>query len=357
MKIVVAGPVNDLGYGIVTANVVHALTQVGVKVYYRPWPPEPGGLTQESLWAFNGAVCESVSNAYDRWNKYKPEALPHLQIYHEWCLGGPWKGPTIGMPFFETQPIRRDAVKPLRACHKVIVTSVWAAQVLRDSGVPADVVRYVGVDSQVFRSKPMRSASRFVYLHVGKYEVRKGIDVLIQAFGRVAKQYKDADLWLAVDNPFVPCWYGELVKRISDAGLGRYKQQRVFQLHRRPRHSEVADVYNQVNAVVQPSRGEGFGCPALEAISCGVPTAMTWNTGQEYGRHLGTVEILSGDLEPAFDGVFFDGTRQWRDVKADDVYTAMVRLREDPPVVNREALADYTWLAGAERLKAYLEDL
>lgn len=358
MELVVAGPVNSLGYGIVVANVIHALSEVGVTVFYRPWPPDPEPLCRDDLWTFRGDVCASINNAYNRWNRDKPNHLPHLQIYHEWCLGGPWTGPTIGAPFFETQPIRHDAVLPLQKCHRVIATSTWAKATFADSGVPSDIVRFVGVDPKVFRvRRHVKKPGKFIYLHVGKYEIRKGIDVLIQAFGRVAKEYDDADLWLSVDNPFIDKWYGDLVSRIAGAGLGKGRQK-VFQLHRRPRHSEVADLYRQVDAVVQPSRGEGFGLPALEALACGVPVAMTWNTGQEYGADLGTVSIPSGDLVPAFDGVFFDGTRKWRDVTEDSVFEALIKVREEPPVINRELLLkEHTWEAGAQRLKAYLEAL
>jgi glycosyltransferase involved in cell wall biosynthesis len=357
LEVVVAGPVNGLGYGVVCANVIHALTMAGVKVYHRPWPPAPDPLSHDDLWVFNGDVCESVRRAYDRWNADKPDHLPHLQIWHEWELGGPWKGPTIGAPFFETQPVRFDAVMPLQMCHRVIATSTWAKATLADAGVQSDLVRFVGVDPEVFRVRRHKKRDKFTYLHVGKYEIRKGIDVLIQAFGRVVEEYPESDLWLSVDNPFIDKWYGDLVSRIAGAGLGKGRQK-VFQLHRRPRHSEVADLYRQVDAVVQPSRGEGFGLPALEALACGVPVAMTWNTGQEYGADLGTVCIPSGDLVPAFDGTFFDGTRKWRDVTEDDVFNALLKVREEPPDINRELLLkEYTWKAGAKRLKTYLEGL
>ena len=42
---------------------------------------------------------------------------------------------------------------------------------------------------------------------------------------------------------------------------------------------ELADVFREVDVVIMPSRSEGFGLTALEALSAGLPILVGWNTG------------------------------------------------------------------------------
>jgi len=363
MKLVVAGPVNRLGYGVVCANIIHGLSQAGVDVYYRPWPPEAPYLTEDDVRSLPPHTTSSVKDALSKWCAGGCDKLPHLHIWHEWLLGGPWKGPTIGMPFFETVPLRKDAVPKLKMCQAVIATSMWSYAVLSEAGARTFYIRCVGFDPSVFHPGPgmarrRQDKKRFIYLHVGKLEIRKGVDLVIHAFGAISHRYKDTDLWLLIDNPFNPKWYGSYVTMVERAKIhrGNSTRQRVYSLSARHTHAQVADLYRSVDALVQPSRGEGFGLPALEAMACGTPTAATTNTGHaEFVDQLGGVAIPSGELVDAYDGVFFDGSRSWRDVNTKDVISAMNTLYIHRP--KPRSAADFTVEAGAQRLVKGLKDL
>ncbi len=43
--------------------------------------------------------------------------------------------------------------------------------------------------------------------------------------------------------------------------------------------AHMATILQSFHAIVQPSRGEGFGLVPLEARACGIPTVVTWSTG------------------------------------------------------------------------------
>lgn len=45
--------------------------------------------------------------------------------------------------------------------------------------------------------------------------------------------------------------------------------------------AHMATILQSFHAVVQPSRGEGFGLVPLEARACGIPSIVTWNTGHQ----------------------------------------------------------------------------
>lgn len=354
MDLVVTGPANGLGYGVVCVNVVHALRRVGVNACYRPWPRDPNALSPEALHSFREDVAVSIHNARNEWTE-KYNHLPHLHIWHEWQLGGPWTGPTIGMPFFETTPIRPDAIMPLLGCRNVVVPSKWAVDVLQSSGLRnASHVRYVGFDPIVYnpthRNEKINESRTFI--HVGKFEIRKGVDLVFRAFAAVRR--KKDKLLLLVDNPFHYKWYGEALRLCTEAKL-MSDPQSVFMLSPRPTHLSLARLYKSADIGIQPSRGEGWGLPTMEMLACGTKVVATDNTGHgEFVQQMGGFVVKSSGLEPAEDGVFFNGSRQWYHVELSDVITSLKEAMKAP--MHTSIPPGYTWEDGARRLVAFLRN-
>ncbi len=56
--------------------------------------------------------------------------------------------------------------------------------------------------------------------------------------------------------------------------------------HRKPTRTELREIYNHSSIFVSPSRQEGWGLPACEAMMCGCAVALTENPGHlEYAVH------------------------------------------------------------------------
>jgi glycosyltransferase involved in cell wall biosynthesis len=105
---------------------------------------------------------------------------------------------------------------------------------------------------------------------VGTFEPRKGLDVLLDAFGAVAREEPTLELWLA-----------------GQAGWGMAEVESRLRTHEAgPRirrlgfvdDAILAPLLRGARAVVYPSRGEGFGLPVLEALACGSPTVTSADT-------------------------------------------------------------------------------
>lgn len=99
--------------------------------------------------------------------------------------------------------------------------------------------------------------------------------------------------------------------------------------------AELAELLNTATALVFPSLWEGFGLPALEAMSCGTPVLCS---------DRGSLPEVVGD-----DGLFFDPT------SATDIAAQTIRLLSDPDLqaqqcarVLRQA-QKFSWDKGAER--------
>ncbi len=98
-------------------------------------------------------------------------------------------------------------------------------------------------------------------LHVGSTIKRKRIDVLVETFAAVREQFPCARL-IRVGGPFSSA-QRELAMRL------KVKDAIIVLPHLT--RDVLAAVYRQSDLVLQPSEGEGFGLPVIEAMACGTP--------------------------------------------------------------------------------------
>jgi glycosyltransferase involved in cell wall biosynthesis len=98
-------------------------------------------------------------------------------------------------------------------------------------------------------------------------EPRKNVPALVEAFARVAGDYRDLHLVLAGQ----PAWGTDSVDRaIAESGVA----VRVVRPGYVPDDALPA-LLRRAEAVAYPSHEEGFGLPPLEAMACGTPVLTT----------------------------------------------------------------------------------
>jgi glycosyltransferase involved in cell wall biosynthesis len=119
-----------------------------------------------------------------------------------------------------------------------------------------------GVDVESFR--PMEDAKRFDLIFVGRFQLAKGLDVLLNALPLV--RGKDGTCpSLGIIGEFNDAQHAYLSSVVHHS-----IRERVAFLGKIER-SEMPHILNSARFLVAPSRYESFGLPALEATSCGIP--------------------------------------------------------------------------------------
>ncbi len=137
----------------------------------------------------------------------------------------------------------------------VVVFSEYAAGYMSRFGMPRDKVRVIPPGFEIPAPPPRPPTSEpFTFLLVGREPHRKGADLAVEAVRELRARGRAARLWL-VGDPAYPAWTGDGVE-----GHGPIPRARL--LH---------DFYGRADAVLVPSRAEGYGFAAVEAMGMGVP--------------------------------------------------------------------------------------
>lgn len=157
--------------------------------------------------------------------------------------------------------------------------SAWIAQQARSGGVTEDRIRIVphGIDPAVFRPDGPRcelpTGKGFRFLFVGGVSLRKGSDILIEAYRRAFTA--DDDVCLVLKDHSDDLFYRENHARARIEELkGDPRAPDLVHLDRFLDESDLAALYRSCDVAVFPYRAEGFCLPILEAMACGVPAIV-----------------------------------------------------------------------------------
>jgi len=156
-------------------------------------------------------------------------------------------------------------------------TSEDERELARPFGIRAPaVVVPLGVDPAEFEALPARGSFRALHpqlrgrrlvVFLGRVTPKKGLDVLVAAFGRVAAEVPDAHLVIAGPDD----GHGQAVGRMIDALGLRARTTTTGMVAGRERLALLADA----DAWVLPSYTENFAIAAVEALACGVPVVIS----------------------------------------------------------------------------------
>jgi len=182
----------------------------------------------------------------------------------------------IAFTVWETSKIPIPELEHLKHADEIWIPSTWGKTLLEQNGIHPDRVNVVpeGVDTQLYKPRPLKgraaSNDRFRFLCVGKWEKRKGIDVLLKAYGKAFKVEDPVELVLHCFNPQTPRL--DIRAAIAKIALPPHPHIR----YSSPvNEMDMVDLYNSCDAFVLPSRAEGWGLPVIEAMACAKPVIVT----------------------------------------------------------------------------------
>ncbi|MGC4015023.1 MAG: glycosyltransferase family 4 protein [Luteolibacter sp.] len=270
----------------------------------------------------------------------------------------PWE--TSRIPW----PIRRQMAR----LDHIWVPSEWQRDLFVRNGLPEGKLSVVplGFDPVMFHpgpgTRPMDAPFRFLF--VGKWEERKALPELLEAFCAEFRAEEAVELVLHAHNPFIDGFDQEarLGKELKKLKAGN---RRIICRGDLPL-SQLAQAYRDADAFVLPTRAEGWGLPLLEAMASGLPGIATNYSALTTFAHEGNAWLVNpSGFVRVRDSYFFNGFLNWGRWAKPDVLQLRSRMRyavehrEEAAALGeraaREVAAKWTWDAAAavalERLR------
>ena len=314
----IISPINSLGYGVAGLNLCKELNQIS------PTSLFPIGRPDVSSQSDFDVVNEMVSNS-----RFVDFELPCLRIWHQHDMSQfVGNGEKIGFPIFELDNFTDLEKHHLSHPDRLFVCSEWAKEVVINTvGIKEENIFVIplGVDPQVFKPCEPNRREKTVFFNCGKWEVRKGHDVLVECFNSAFNHSDDVELWMMCENPF----YNDQQQK---EWINLYKQSKLGDkiriIPRQKTHQDVYNIMKQTDCGVFPARAEGWNLELLEMMACGKQVIATnYSAHTEFCNSSNSMLVDINSVELANDGVWFKGNGMWASLDSDAIDQIISHMR------------------------------
>jgi len=338
-------PINSLGYGVAGFNIYKSLLE----------------LTNVGLWIIGGPEISSredyqlIQEGLSTARMWDNQA-PCLKIWHQHDMAQfVGKGKRIGFPFFELNQFSEQEKHSLNSLDSIFVTSKWAKEIILSETKITEVgVIPLGVDSKIFSEKEHSYTNKTIFFNCGKWEIRKGHDVLVKIFNNAFEKEDDVELWMMCSNPF-------LSEQEQNSWESLYKTSKLGDkikiLPRVKTHKEVYNIMESIDCGIFPSRAEGWNLELLEVMACGKDVITTnYSAHTEFCDPNNSYLVNITDLEVAYDGKWFLGNcGSWAKIGSQEIEAFVSHMRHvhQNKMKNNQGVAtakQFTWQQSARSI-------
>ncbi len=195
----------------------------------------------------------------------------------------------VGRTTFETDRIPDGWLERCNAFDEIWVPSHFNLETFAAAGIPRQRLHILqeGIDTNHFRPgmEPLKipGTRGFNFLSVFDWQMRKGYDVLLRAYCAEFGPDEDVSLILKVSTVNQP--HVQLVDLVSyfierTLNMKLEHMPNIVLMTGMLSHARFPQLYASADALVLPTRGEGWGRPYMEALACGRPVIATNWGGQ-----------------------------------------------------------------------------
>lgn len=317
MNINFSGPINNTGYGIASFNIVKELSKLSNVTYFPIGQPSVN--TKEDYDLVLSLIQKRVSaDIY----------APHFKVWHQFdLLEHIGKGPYIAYPFFELDTFAAHEITSMNVPDLLCVSSKWAQGILQNNGIhtPSDVVP-LGVDRNIFNENVKKTSdpNKYVFLNIGKWEIRKGHDLLLELFDTAFPNEDDVELWILASEKTNNYSSEQELKQWKNM----YSKNRVKLFSGFDTHQEIAQLIANSDCGLYPSRAEGWNLELLESMSMNKPVIATnYSAHTEFCNSDNCYLVNISETEKAFDGKAFHGQGNWAKIGSDQIDQIINHMR------------------------------
>jgi len=295
------------GFSIVARNYLRGLSENGIDMYF-----EPLNGVLDSLEPTNDELVNGILSK--RGNMSMPQ-ITWGQAPYFIKNSGKYK---IGHCEFEATEAPQEWVPYANMMNELWVPTDWDRKKFRKAGVNVPIYVFgQGIDENYFYPDyaPARldSPESFRFLVNAAWYPRKNLRNLILAFQSEFKKGEDVCLVVKTIDLGLNRGIKEEVKDIPSSKTSANVYIREADIP----DFELPSLYTACDCFVLPTRGEGWGLPLFEALSCGLPVITTGygapfeTLKDEKGRPYPGVHFVSYDEVPATDPYVYMEGKNW----------------------------------------------
>lgn len=253
---------------------------------------------------------------------------------------------------FETTRVPQSWVGKINTFDALFTTCAQNVQMFRDSGVnvPIEVIHW-GFDPELFYPVERPQRDVFTFGHMGALSIRKGTDLVVEAFRAAFPKETDVQLICKTSNNTYPF-------------MAQDDRIKVHFLEWS--HEELMDnFFKKIDCFVFPTRGEGWGLTPMEAMATGVPAICTNWSGPVEFLDADDSYLLDYDMVPAKEFtqlIYKEDCGDWAEPKKDQLVEYMrhcYRNRNEVKEKGQRAAAriarDFPWEKKIKMYEAALE--
>lgn len=314
----ILGVVNNRSYGIWNKNILKALLYLNYD--YSFFPLHPIQLeTYET--DFQLPIKTGMDNA-----KFFDPLGTSLCIWHEFDQALQVGENKTAWTLWELDRLNSLQKHHLNSLECLIVPSRWHLEIAKSSlnNIAIDVCP-LGVDTSKFYPINLKSRDKTIFLSVGKWEKRKGHDVLPQIFSKAFSPKDNVELRISHNNPFLSPEEIQSWKNL----YSKIPSHQINFIETWLTENDLNVLYNQADVGICLSRAEGFGLPNLEMLACGLPLVVTnYAAHTEYLNNDNACLVSIDETELAVDGKWFHGEGNWAKIGKNQEEQAIEYLRK-----------------------------
>jgi glycosyltransferase involved in cell wall biosynthesis len=350
-------PVGKTGYGIFSTNFLSALKKLDIDINVIPTYMEEIPLADKGIKELIDLKSTDILDA---------------DVIIKTCISNP--SDIIGFhgkkriyyTLLEADRIPPYWVRALNTVDEVWTMSEWGKKSFIDSGVKTPIkVMQGGVDLNIFnpnREPLFPKSDKFRFLFVGKWQRRKGVDVLCKAFAEEFSADEDVELFLACDSIKIYTPNYNIFEALFNLKLGANRANIRIVQGILDNYQDMGRYYTSADCFVNPTRGEGWNLPLIEAMASGLPCITTnWSAHTEYTNEDNCILLDKYKLEKANDTFLEFGN--WAEPNIDELKQKMrwvFENREEAQKIGDKAADDmqgWTWDKAAKKVKKRLEEI
>lgn len=268
----------------------------------------------------------------------------------------------FGYAFFEHELVP-ESVANAAKMDLLFVGSTWCKERLEERGIRNGALLIQGVDGRIFHPAPRRPEDgRFVVFSGGKFELRKGQDLVLQAFAILSRKYPDMLLVTTWHNAWPQSmqtmaaskhirfelspgnWQEKMAHLCRINGIDPARVRTMDSLP----SERMAEVYRSTDVGVFPNRCEGgTNLVLMEYMACGRPAIASHASGHRDVAHDGNAILLKQLRDLPITEAGGRLAARWQEASVDEIVAAVEQVYH-----HRDAAA-HIGGAGAESMREW----